>query len=85
MANRCPVFTITNTAYTKVGDNVTSISVQETSGEPFYVVVVDVGDPAPLVSENNRTTLRGTFSRNGDAFDCYVLGFDASSRLEVQI
>jgi hypothetical protein len=86
MANRSPAFTITNAAYTKIGDNVTTISARETAGEPFYIVIVDVGDPAPLVGETNRTTIRGLFYRNArTAFDCYALGWDVSSRLEVQI
>ena len=85
MANRSPAFTITNTSYTKIGDNVTSISARETAGEPFYIVIVDVGDTAPLVGETNRTTVRGMYSRSSTAFDCYALGWDAASRLDVQI
>ena len=85
MATRSPVFAVTNTAYTKIGDNVTSLSAADSSGETFLIVVVDVGDDAPLVGEANRTTVRGLYQRNSDAVDIYARSTDASGIIQVQL
>ena len=73
---------ITDSAYTKVGDNVTMFSVVESAVGEVRVVVVDVGDTAPAVAETQYIDFDGFYTRNADAVDIYMLSPDGTTYVQ---
>lgn len=73
MAIRTFATEINDAAYTKVGDNVTIFTGQENYVGSVKVVVTDVGDPAPAADEANHIPFDGTYSRNADAVDIWMI------------
>lgn len=72
MAIRTFATAIDDTAYTKVGDNVTIFAATEELVGKVRVVVTDPGDSAPAAGETNFVPFDNNYSRNADAVDIWM-------------
>lgn len=64
---------VSDNAYTLVGSGVTAFAATENKVGQIRVVVVDVGDPAPLVTETQYIPFDDLYSRNLDVADIYMM------------
>ena len=72
MATRTFSVSIGDTAYTKVGSNVTIFSATEELVGKVRVVVTDVGDAQPNIGETNYNPFDGEYERGADAVDIWM-------------
>lgn len=81
MAIRTFATAINDTAYTKVGSNVTKFAAVENRVGSVLVVVTGVGDSAPAASEANHVPFDGEFNYSDVAADIWMLSPNGSTTI----